>query len=103
VTEEFATLTPVLAKDPKWIADISEFFNAPSAFGLISDYFTANPDVDKTVVERNIQRLADVKNAQIGIINLADDLDVETVSGQDRITRIPVQAHLGQGHAGELR
>jgi hypothetical protein len=80
VTEEFATLTPVLARDPKWIADISEFFNAPSAFGLISDYFTANPDVDKAVVERNIQRLADVKNAQIGIINLADDLDVETVS-----------------------
>ena len=47
VTEEFATLTPVLAKDPKWVADISEFYNAPSAFGLISDYFTANPDVDK--------------------------------------------------------
>ena len=43
VTEEFATLTPVLAKDPKWVADISEFYNAPSAFGLISDYFTANP------------------------------------------------------------
>lgn len=80
MTEEFATLTPVLAKDPKWVADISEFFNAPSAFGLISDYFTANPDVDKTAVERSLQRLADVRNAQIGIINLADDLDVETVS-----------------------
>jgi hypothetical protein len=79
VTEEFATLTPVLAKDPKWVADISEFYNAPSAFGLISDYFTANPDVDKSAVERSLQRLADVKNAQIGIINLAD-LDVETVS-----------------------
>jgi hypothetical protein len=26
VTEEFATLTPVLAKDPKWVADISEFY-----------------------------------------------------------------------------
>ena len=80
VTEEFATLTPVLVKDPKWVADISEFFNAPSAFGLISDYFTANPDVDKAAAERSLQRLADVRNAQIGIINLADDLDVETVS-----------------------
>jgi Protein of unknown function DUF262 len=80
VTEEFATLTPVLAKDPKWVADISKFYNAPSAFGLISDYFIANPDVDKSAVERSLQRLADVKNAQIGIINLADDLDVETVS-----------------------
>lgn len=80
VTEEFATLTPVLAKDPKWVTDISEFYNAPSAYGLISNYFTANPDVDKSVVERSLQRLADIRNAQIGIINLADDLDVETVS-----------------------
>jgi Protein of unknown function DUF262 len=80
VMEEFATLTPVLAKVPRWVTDISEFFNAPSAFGLISDYFTANPDVDRGAVERSLQRLADVRNAQIGIINLADDLDVETVS-----------------------
>lgn len=80
VTEEFATRTPVLAKNPEWISDISEFFNAPSTFGLISSYFAANPEVDKATVERNLQRLADIKNAQIGIINLADDLDVETVS-----------------------
>jgi len=80
VTEEFATLTPVLAKDPRWIADISGFFNAPSAFGLISDYFSANTDVDRAAVELSLQRLADIRNAQIGIINLADDLDVETVS-----------------------
>jgi hypothetical protein len=80
VTNEFATLTPVLAKDPKWVADIGKFFNAPSAFGLIGDYFAANPDVDKGVVERSLQQLADIRNAQIGMINLADDLDVETVS-----------------------
>lgn len=80
VTEEFATLTPVLKKDAQWISDISEFFNAPSTYGLISEYFAANPDADKAAVEHNIQRLADIRNAQIGIINLADDLDVETVS-----------------------
>ena len=66
VTEEFATLTPVLAKDPKWVTDISEFYNAPSAYGLISNYFTANPDVDKSVVERSLQRLADIRNARFG-------------------------------------
>lgn len=80
LTDEFATLTPVLRKDSQWISDISEFFNAPSTYGLISEYFAANPEADKATVEHNIQRLADIRNAQIGIINLADDLDVETVS-----------------------
>src|SRR3954462_14639934 len=30
VTEEFATLTPVLDKNPQWISDISEYFNTTS-------------------------------------------------------------------------
>ena len=30
VTEEFATLTPVIAKNPQWISDISDYFNASS-------------------------------------------------------------------------
>lgn len=80
VTEEFATLTPVLAKNPEWIADISQLFNAPSIYGFVRSYFELNPDSDAAVVETNIGRLEAIKNAQIGIISLNDDLDVETVS-----------------------
>lgn len=80
VTEEFATATPVIRKNPEWIADISEFFNASSTFTFIRQYFEGNPDADQTAVEANIARLEGIKNAQIGIIALADDLDVETVS-----------------------
>ena len=43
-------------------------------------YFEANPHVDQMTVEANIARLEAIKNAQIGIISLNDDLDVETVS-----------------------
>lgn len=80
VTEEFATHTPVINKDPQWISDISSLFSAPSAYGFVKDYFEKNPDVDMGLVETNIERLLGVKNSQIGIIALDDDLDVETVS-----------------------
>jgi hypothetical protein len=80
VTEEFATLTPVIDKDSEWISDVSDLFNAASTYGFYSQYFEANPDVDRGRVESNIARLEQIKNAQIGIIALNDDLDVETVS-----------------------
>jgi hypothetical protein len=80
VTEEFATLTPVIAKKAEWISDISELFNATSTYGFVKAYFEANLQVDQMAVEANIARLEAIKNAQIGIISLNDDLDVETVS-----------------------
>jgi hypothetical protein len=80
VTEEFATATPVIRKNPEWISDISEFFNAASTFTFIRKYFEGNPAADQTLVEASIARLEGIKNAQIGIISLTDDLDIETVS-----------------------
>lgn len=80
VAEEFATWTPVIGKNPQWISDISELFNASSSYGFVKAYFTANPTADAAVIEANIARLEAIRNAQIGIISLNDDLDVETVS-----------------------
>ncbi|HEU5158124.1 MAG TPA: DUF262 domain-containing protein [Streptosporangiaceae bacterium] len=80
VTEEFATLTPVIAKNVEWISDISELLNATATYGFVKAYFEANPAIDHVTVEENIARLAAIKNAQVGIISLNDDLDVETVS-----------------------
>ncbi|MBS2963327.1 DUF262 domain-containing protein [Actinocrinis puniceicyclus] len=80
VTEQFATLTPVIAKNPEWISDISELFNTTAIFGFVRAYFEANSHVDRVAVETNITRLVSIKNAQIGIISLNGDLDVETVA-----------------------
>lgn len=80
VTEEFATLTPPIARDSLWIPDISELFNAASTYGFVRSYLEANPSVDHAAVEGAMERLMGVKNAQIGIIALNADLDVETVS-----------------------
>lgn len=80
VTEEFATLTPVIAKNSQWISDISLFFNSGSPLSFAREYLERNPDVDGRLFETNLARLEGIKNAQIGIIGLADDLDVETVA-----------------------
>lgn len=80
VTEEFATVTPVLRKDPQWIHDISEVFTSAAAFRFVNEYLSRNPDVDQDIAAENIGKLAEIKNAQIGVIALSDDLDVETVS-----------------------
>lgn len=80
ITEEFATTTPVIRRNPQWVADVSELFNATSTMGFLRRYFAANPEVDEDLVERNLEHLQSIRNAQIGVITLADDLDVETVS-----------------------
>ncbi|HET6301215.1 GmrSD restriction endonuclease domain-containing protein [Microbacterium sp.] len=79
-TEQFATLTPVIDRDSAWISDVAEFVNAPSTFSATKAYMDANPDVDGERVEIALQRLSGVKQAQVGIITLTEDLDIETVT-----------------------
>ncbi len=59
---------------------MSELFGATSTFSFFSKYRARNPDVDLALVEESIDRLLGIRSAQIGIIALADDLEVETVS-----------------------
>lgn len=80
ITEEFATATPVIRKDAQWIPDISDVFNSAAAFRFVGNYLAQNPGVDQDLAAENIGKLAEIKNAQIGVIALSDDLDVETVS-----------------------
>lgn len=79
-TEEFETLTPVLRKDKAWISDVSEFMNAGSTFRAISTYLENNPEADADRVEEAFERLAGIQNAQVGIITLAAELDINTVT-----------------------
>lgn len=80
ITEAFATQTPVILKNPQWIADVSDYFNSESQLSFAREYLERNPDVDAKIFETNLTHLGRIQNAQIGIIGLADDLDVETVS-----------------------
>jgi hypothetical protein len=80
VSEEFATLTPVIEKSPEWLSDVSEFISAPSVLGIMRDYLAANPSVDELAVEQAFGKLGAIKTAQVGIITLGEDLDINTVT-----------------------
>lgn len=79
-TEEFATRTPAIERSPQWIPDISEFFSGASQLTFLRNYFERNPNVDEKVIESSVTKLAGIEHAQVGVISLADDLDVETVA-----------------------
>ncbi|WP_120002895.1 GmrSD restriction endonuclease domain-containing protein [Nesterenkonia muleiensis] len=79
-TEEFQTLTPVIDRDKAWISDVAEFMNDSSTFSAIRAYLTQNPEADEKAVVDACGKLSAVRNAQVGIITLADELDINTVT-----------------------
>ena len=80
LTEEFATRTPAISNSSQWIHDISEFFSGTSQLTFLRHYFDKNPGVNEGRVEAAVAKLAGIEHAQVGVISLNDDLDVETVA-----------------------
>ena len=80
-TEKFETLNPAIEKDVTWIADISELLGREGTLlNSVNKYCENNPEVAKDLIERNITRLLEIKNKQVGIIELEANLDIETVT-----------------------
>ena len=79
--ERFEVRNPAIAKDPAWIDDITRIFH-PDAdlFELMDEYAARNPDADRKVVGKVLQRVGKIVNNHVGIIELAEDLDIETVT-----------------------
>lgn len=80
LTEEFATRTPAISNSRQWIDNISELFSGTSQLTFLRRYFEKNPDADEGQVETAVAKLASIEHAQVGVISLNDDLDVETVA-----------------------
>jgi hypothetical protein len=81
IEEKFEVQTPVMLKDKTWIPDISEVLNGKiNSFGFINSYLQNNPEVDQDKVVEAINNLFNLTKKQIGLIDLAGDLDIETVT-----------------------
>jgi hypothetical protein len=81
IDEKFDVQTPVILKDKTWIPDISEVLNGTvNSFGYINTYLQNNPDVYQDKVVEAINNLFNLTKKQIGLIDLAGDLDIETVT-----------------------
>jgi len=79
--ERFEVANPAIRKDVSWIHDVADVF-APSTslFQLAGNYCASNPGVSQDAVFNSIEKLRKIINNHVGIIELADDLDIETVT-----------------------
>ena len=79
--ERFEVANPAIRKDASWIHDVAQVF-APSTslFQLVNQYCAANRGVSQDAIFASIERLRKIINNHVGVIDLAEDLDIETVT-----------------------
>jgi hypothetical protein len=79
ITEKFEVQNPAIVKDKSWLPDISAAING-DLFEVADNYFVINPDVDKKQVRNSFSNLINIPKKQLGLIELAPDLEIETVT-----------------------
>jgi hypothetical protein len=81
VEERFEVSNPAIRKDAAWIPDLAAVFSPDASLTeLTDDYSERNPDADRKKVSRILERVRKIINNHVGIIELAEDLDIETVT-----------------------
>lgn len=81
IEDKFEVQTSVILKDKEWIPDISEVLGGThNSFTFINTYLSNNPEANQEKVVSAITRLFNLTKKQIGLIDLAADLDIETVT-----------------------
>lgn len=79
--EKFEVANPAIQKNSNWIYDIAEVFSPDSSLiDLTDDYAKRNPDIDIRPVSKVLENLRKIVNNHVGIIDLAEELDIETVT-----------------------
>ncbi|MDI6808328.1 MAG: DUF262 domain-containing protein [Candidatus Eisenbacteria bacterium] len=79
--ERFEVANPAIAKDVAWIKDVAEVFAPDASLTELTDNYTEkNPAADRKRVSRVFEKLRKIINNHVGVIELAEDLDIETVT-----------------------
>ncbi|MBE2254346.1 MAG: DUF262 domain-containing protein [Myxococcus sp.] len=80
-TRKFEVHNPAIAKDKSWIADVSAVFDpGTKLFGLVNEYCKANAGTSQEDIFASLETLRGITSNQIGLIELASELDIETVT-----------------------
>lgn len=79
--ERFEVRNPAIVKDAAWIDDVSALFHPDADLIELTEYYIErNPEADRKRVGRLLQRVGKIINNHVGLIELAEDLDIETVT-----------------------
>lgn len=81
VERRFEVYNSAIAKDFAWIPDIAAVFDPrASLYQTVEDYCRRNPGSSPDIVFQSLERLRQITNNQIGLIELDSQLDIETVT-----------------------
>lgn len=81
VKEIFQVRNPAIAKDSAWIEDIVSIFHEEASLTELTDvYCERNPEADRRKISLVFERLRKIIYNHVGLIELAEDLDIETVT-----------------------
>lgn len=79
--ETFEVANPLIRKNSIWIPDVAVVFKPEtSIFQLVSEYCTENPNCQQDKIFNIIEKLRGIIHNHVGIIELSEDLDIETVT-----------------------
>lgn len=80
-TEAFEVSNPAIQKNSAWLPDVARVFDpAVSLFQLVNDYCAVNAGVSQNDVFKVIEKLRGIVHNHVGIIELSENLDIETVT-----------------------
>ena len=81
IEKRFEVRNPAIVKDATWIEDVSEIFTPGSSlFTLTNAYADKNPDADRDQIFETLADLNNITNNHVGLIELAESLEIETVT-----------------------
>ena len=81
LTEEFRTRTSSTERGKEWISDIAEVMvNGYDTLTFVDEYVARNPGTTRQKVNARLNRLIQIKNKQIGEIQLSPSLDINIVN-----------------------
>ena len=79
--ERFEVANPAIRKDVSWIPDVAEVFAPDASLTELTDsYAEKNSAAERKRVSRVLEKLRKIINNHVGVIELAEDLDIETVT-----------------------
>lgn len=79
--ERFEVQNPAILKDKAWIPDVSAIISGDiDVFELVETYCANNEGTTRQAVYQKVEELRQIVKKQVGMIELAPELDIETVT-----------------------
>lgn len=81
IEEKFEVWTPAIEKSSKWIPDINVLFSETfNQWQFVNDFVGKNSEVDGNQVGNVLAKLINMKNMQVGVIELSNEIEIDVVT-----------------------